>query len=338
MAGSVAILTEQDIAVVRERVSERDKRWRQRKARAAEIPDGVFMERIGVIRARIAADLQTPEHQRTSAFRPLAEDELALLERQTIVRVVNERLIVLESQSERINELLSILRINLAVGRTVVSCEQFRIFGRACMQHQWMGLERCFARWNYSLQLVMSSVLVLPWRAGLLYGEVFHRSECTSLLWHIGARRNERTLAAEIYHESAPPPEFRDRVHLVCDPMLATGGTQATTIERLIAAGVAPDRIVAVAIVAAPEGVDFLLSRYPHLRIVTCALDECLDARGYITGPGLGDFGDLAYGDLDEEYVARHWVAPGLLTHSQAALILERMARARTNGDARAAT
>ncbi|MDO8621927.1 MAG: hypothetical protein Q7R80_01735, partial [bacterium] len=57
------------------------------------------------------------------------------------------------------------------------------------------------------------------------------------------------------------------------------------------------------------------------------ALDERLDRKGYITGPGLGDFGDLAFGDLTTEYAEEHWVKPELLTREQAAIILERMQR-----------
>lgn len=320
---------------VRERVRERDERRRQRAARAADVSEDVFAKRLHALRARVMADLRVPEAQRTSAFHPLTQDDLGFLERQVAAYARDERLIVLE-RNTILAQWLNILRVNLAVGSSVISCDQFRFAGRQCIRHQRAALAECLERWDGQAgapPFVRRIVPVLPWRAGLLYGEIF-RSEGTSFLWHIGAKRNERTLAAEIYHESAPPSALRNRTHLVCDPMLATGGTQIATIDRLIVGGVAPERIIAVAVVAAPEGVDLLCSRYSEVRIVTCGLDECLDERGYITGPGLGDFGDLAYGDLDEAYVTEHWLASGLLTRPQAELILSRM---RGNGSASAA-
>lgn len=321
------------IAVVRTRVRGRDERRKQRALHAAMVSTDTCHTHLHALRKRMAEDLGAPAAQRTSAFRPLSEYDLALLERQMAAYERTERLVVLETRSSvietqaAIQDLLAILRVNLAVGSSVVSCDQFRTVGRQCIRHQRAVLSGLLDRWapqSGSPAFVRRVVPVLPWRAGLLYGEVF-QMEGASFFWHIGARRDEQTLAAEIYHESAPPSELRNRIHLVCDPMLATGGTQTRTIERLLDEGVDPDRIIAVAIVAAPEGVDLLLSWYPQLRIVTCALDECLDERGYITGPGLGDFGDLAYADIDDVYVVEHWLGPGLLTRPQAELILSRM-------------
>ncbi|MDO8599238.1 MAG: uracil phosphoribosyltransferase [bacterium] len=325
------------IALAHTRVHERDKRRKQRAMHAAMVSADVCRTHLHALRQRMAADLQSPASQRTSAFRPIDEYDLGLLERQMAAYERTERLVVLETRASvleahaAVPDLLAILRINLAVGSPVVSCAQFRTVGRQCIRHQRAVLSGLLDRWvpqSGSPAFVRRVVPVLPWRAGLLYGEVF-RMEGAEFLWHIGARRDEQTLAAEIYHESAPPSALRNRIHLVCDPMLATGGTQLATIERLIVAGVAPERIIAVAVVAAPEGIDFLLSRYPQLRIVTCAYDERLDERGYITGPGLGDFGDLAYADIDDVYVTEHWLASGLLTRPQADIILARM---RVNG------
>lgn len=268
---------------------------------------------------------RSPADQRTTAFRPLVDEELAVLEEQMRGYQRDDRLVVLEDD-QIIQEWLSMLRVNLAVGRSVISCAMFRLAGRECIRRQRVLLSGHLERWRASgdASWASSRVIIIPWRAGLLYGELF-RGEGTSFFWHIGARRNEQTLATEVFHESAPSSKLRSRVHLVCDPMLATGGTQVATIERLIAGGVASEHIIAAAVVAAPEGVDILLSRYPHLRITTCSLDERLDERGYITGPGLGDFGDLAYGDIDERYAEEHWLRTGLLTRPQAEIILGRM-------------
>ena len=80
---------------------------------------------------------------------------------------------------------------------------------------------------------------------------------------------------------------------LVLDPMLATGGSAEQTIEAVYEAGA--NKVDFLCIVAAPEGVARLESRYPDLRIFAGSLDRELDENKYIR-PGLGDFGDRLYG------------------------------------------
>jgi uracil phosphoribosyltransferase len=86
----------------------------------------------------------------------------------------------------------------------------------------------------------------------------------------------------------------------VLDPMLATGGTLETVIRMLIERGAAA--VTAICLLAAPEGLARLNSAFPDdlavpVRVVTAALDEALNDRGYIV-PGLGDAGDRLYGDI----------------------------------------
>jgi uracil phosphoribosyltransferase len=79
----------------------------------------------------------------------------------------------------------------------------------------------------------------------------------------------------------------------VLDPMLATGGSMAWTCRLLRERGIS--RIVALCLIAAPEGVQRVLDELPEVDIVTAALDDRLNQIAYIV-PGLGDAGDRLYG------------------------------------------
>ena len=79
----------------------------------------------------------------------------------------------------------------------------------------------------------------------------------------------------------------------VLDPMLATGGTVAKSIEIIKKAGATKIRFLCV--VSCPEGVEFLQNAHPDVDIYTCVLDKGLNNKGYIL-PGLGDAGDRLYG------------------------------------------
>jgi uracil phosphoribosyltransferase len=75
--------------------------------------------------------------------------------------------------------------------------------------------------------------------------------------------------------------------------MLATGNSAVAAVELLKARGALDLRFVCL--LAAPEGVETLQRAHPDLEIVTAAIDEGLNAQGYIV-PGLGDAGDRMYG------------------------------------------
>ncbi|CAM9240975.1 unnamed protein product [Ectocarpus sp. 13 AM-2016] len=78
---------------------------------------------------------------------------------------------------------------------------------------------------------------------------------------------------------------------LLCDPMLATGGSALMAIRCLVEAGVKEAAIVFITVVVCPEGIGALRAEFPEVTIVTGAMDDCLDEKRYIL-PGLGDFGD----------------------------------------------
>jgi len=99
---------------------------------------------------------------------------------------------------------------------------------------------------------------------------------------------------AKLYY-SKLPPNVDSMTVLLCDPMLATGGSALGAIKVLIDAKVPEDKILFLNTVAAPEGLQKLYQEYPKLRVVTAALDSKLNEHKFIV-PGLGDFGDRYYG------------------------------------------
>jgi len=99
---------------------------------------------------------------------------------------------------------------------------------------------------------------------------------------------------AKLYY-SKLPPGVKEMQVLLCDPMLATGGSAIGAIKVLLEAGVPEDKILFLNTVCAPEGVERLGKEYPKIHIVTAALDEKLNGHKFIV-PGLGDFGDRYYG------------------------------------------
>ena len=108
----------------------------------------------------------------------------------------------------------------------------------------------------------------------------------------VGLARDENTLAAHTYYEKLVD-NMDDRIALILDPMLATGGTLIATIDMLKAAGAR--RIRGLFLVAAPEGLRAVEAAHPDIEVYTASVDERLDERGYIL-PGLGDAGDKIFG------------------------------------------
>jgi len=108
----------------------------------------------------------------------------------------------------------------------------------------------------------------------------------------MGLRRNEETLQPDLYLDGLP--DRLDGVSVViCDPMLATGGSLIAAIELLKTRGAAD--ITALVLIASQPGVDLVSAAHPDVRIAAAALDPILNDAGYIT-PGLGDAGDRLFG------------------------------------------
>ena len=108
----------------------------------------------------------------------------------------------------------------------------------------------------------------------------------------VGMFRNEETLEPVQYYVKLAN-DIKKRQAVILDPMLATGGTTVATIDLLKKAGCS--KIKGLFLVAAPEGVERVLSAHPDMEIYTAALDRQLNEKGYIL-PGLGDAGDKIFG------------------------------------------
>ena len=147
------------------------------------------------------------------------------------------------------------------------------------------------------IKLAIPKPLVVPiLRAGLGMLDGMVRLLPTAEVGFLGMVRNEITLEATTYANRLPD-DLSGRQCYVLDPMLATGGTLSMAVRYLVDLGA--DDITAITLLSAPEGIARLEADTADLevpiRIVTGAIDEKLNERGYIV-PGLGDAGDRLYG------------------------------------------
>jgi uracil phosphoribosyltransferase len=130
-------------------------------------------------------------------------------------------------------------------------------------------------------------------RAGLLFATPFRGFLPDAPLHQIGIRRDERSLRAIVYADNLPAtPDWTDRV-LILDPMLATGGSAVAALKHI--RRMHTGKIAIVSLIAAPVGVETVMNADAEVRIITAALDDRLNDRGYIE-PGLGDAGDRLFG------------------------------------------
>jgi uracil phosphoribosyltransferase len=113
----------------------------------------------------------------------------------------------------------------------------------------------------------------------------------------VGVARNEETLEAHTYLEKLAP-DINQRLALIIDPMLATGGSMVATIDLLKKAGC--KEIRAMVLVAAPEGIEAVEKTHPDVQIFTASIDQRLNEHGYIV-PGLGDAGDKIFGTKQKD-------------------------------------
>jgi uracil phosphoribosyltransferase len=106
-------------------------------------------------------------------------------------------------------------------------------------------------------------------------------------------QRNESVASKEAVHSCTKlPKNIHNMDVILCDPMLATGGSSITALDILVVEyGVDPTRIVFANVICCPEGLEALAKKYPTIKIVTCWIDSGLNNEKYIM-PGLGDYGD----------------------------------------------
>jgi len=143
-----------------------------------------------------------------------------------------------------------------------------------------------------SEQPVLCSIL----RAGVPYFQgfvsFFDHSDCAFVGAYRGRHQDDFSFEVELDYVACP--DLTGRTVILIDPMLATGKSIVKAYETLKKWGT-PAAVHIAAVIAAPEGIDWIESVLPEADIWTCAIDLELNDHFYIV-PGLGDAGDLAYG------------------------------------------
>ena len=128
-------------------------------------------------------------------------------------------------------------------------------------------------------------------RAGLGMVDGLTELMPSARIGHIGMYRDEETCHPVFYYYKMPPG--KDRMVIVTDPMLATGGSAIDALNRLKEDGYTTIRLMCL--VASPQGVKAVQEQHPDVDIYLASLDEGMNDKNYIL-PGLGDAGDRIFG------------------------------------------
>lgn len=143
-------------------------------------------------------------------------------------------------------------------------------------------------------QIVLGTILRagLPFHQGLLH--YFDRAENAFVSAY---RKYKDRLNFDIFIEYIASPALDDKTLILCDPMLATGSSMELALRAMLTKGT-PKEIHLVSIIASQEAVDYLERQLPetNIHLWVAAIDPILNDHAYIV-PGLGDAGDLAYGE-----------------------------------------
>ena len=129
-------------------------------------------------------------------------------------------------------------------------------------------------------------------RAGLGMVEGLHTLVPVAKVGHIGLYRNEETHTPVVYYCKLPD-DIQDRLVIVTDPMLATGGSACDALSMLKERGC--NNIRLMCLVGVPEGIAKVQKEHPDVDIYLAAVDDHLNENAYIV-PGLGDAGDRIFG------------------------------------------
>lgn len=147
---------------------------------------------------------------------------------------------------------------------------------------------------GYSLKnrIVVATILRagLPLHQGVL--ECFDMAENAFIAAY---RKYHKSGDFEIKLEYVSSPRLEDKILVLCDPMLATGASIIGTLKELLPYGT-PKAIYIVGVIASKDAIDTIQRYDANIRIYVMDIDDELTAKGYIV-PGLGDAGDLAYGN-----------------------------------------
>ncbi len=142
-------------------------------------------------------------------------------------------------------------------------------------------------------QIAGKKVAIVPiLRAGLGMVDGLLRLIPVAKVGHIGLYRDHDTHKPVVYYCKLPV-DISERLVIVTDPMLATGGSASDAIQMLKERGCKNIRLMCL--VSAPEGIRYVREQHPDVDIYTAAMDVRLNDDAYIL-PGLGDAGDRLYG------------------------------------------
>jgi uracil phosphoribosyltransferase len=143
---------------------------------------------------------------------------------------------------------------------------------------------------------VIENILVVPiLRAGLGMVQAIQEIVPLTEVAHVGLRRDETTLHSEVYLNRLPKDLTGRRV-LVCDPMVATGGSLIQVCDLVSQHGAS--EVIVLCIIASEPGLEAFGRAHSEVRVLCAAVDPELNAVGYIV-PGLGDAGDRLFGPPD---------------------------------------
>ena len=138
-----------------------------------------------------------------------------------------------------------------------------------------------------------NAIAIVPiLRAGLGMVNGIHVLFPSARVGHLGMYRDEETLQPQSYYCKLPEG-IENKLVLVVDPMLATGGSACDAISLLKKRGC--KNVKFMAIIGSPEGITRVAEAHPDVEIYVSTLDRCLNEHGYIL-PGLGDAGDRLFG------------------------------------------
>jgi len=143
---------------------------------------------------------------------------------------------------------------------------------------------------------VNENILVVPvLRAGLGMVQAIQEVVPLTEVAHVGLRRDEATLRSEVYLNRLPRQLGGRRV-IVCDPMLATGGSLVQVCDLVRDRGAR--EVIVLCVIASVPGIAVFTAAHPNVRLFCAAVDPELNEVGYIV-PGLGDAGDRLFGPPD---------------------------------------
>ena len=145
---------------------------------------------------------------------------------------------------------------------------------------------------DHNINIIISPIL----RAGLIFTDEAIDILPQACVRHLGMYRDEKSLRPVWYYNKVPinipnPEKF---YIYITDPMLATGNSLLEAVKLYANKNIPISNIKCICIIAAPEGIENIQQHFPEIEIITAAIDNGLNEKGYIV-PGMGDAGDRIF-------------------------------------------